>query len=301
MKNTIDTCADCQSRSVWICLFECLFVAFFKLVIGLTSGSKAMLGSALYTVTDLISAFLLLVSLKVSHTPADEGHPYGHGKIEYLVSLFISTLVLVGTIALILTSTFSLYNVDMAPLHWIGVWASLACLCLSEIVSGLMACCAKRSKSPAMAAHVKHMNLDTISNIAVIVAIVADEAGFPMVDPLIAILEGVHILYECSRMVHRSVSQLMDKSIARDILEEVRTVVSTNPDVMAITGLKGKHSGYGVALDMEIKLDGSRTVGDCRMTCKALEQCIRVAMPDVSSVDIHYRPFDGDEAAGCAI
>jgi cation diffusion facilitator family transporter len=296
MNKDVNTCKDCQSRSVWICFFECLFLAFFKLVIGLTCGSKAMLGSALYTVTDLISAFLLIVSLKVSRKPADAGHPYGHGKVEYLVSLCISVIVLVGTSALILASTFSLYKLDMSPLHWIGVWASLACLCLTEIVSRLMSCCAKHSKSPAMAAHVKHMNLDTISDIAVIVAIVADEAGFSMVDPLIALAEGIHILYECSAMIHRSVSQLMDRSIPRDVLEEVRAVISTNPEVKAIADLKGRHSGYGVALDIGIELDGSRTVGDARTIVAALEQSIQAAMPNVASVDIHYHSHHGAEA-----
>ncbi len=300
MSRTANTCQDCQSRSVWICFFECLFLAIFKLVIGLTCGSKAMLGSALYTVTDLISAFLLIVSLRVSRKPADAGHPYGHGKVEYLVSLSISLIVLGGTIALILVSTFSLYKIDMAPLHWIGVWASLAAICLSEIVSRLMACCAKHSKSPAVAAHVKHMNLDTISDIAVIIAIVADEAGYPMVDPIIALLEGIHILYECSGMIHRSVNQLMDRSLAGDVLEQVRAVILTNPEVRAITDLKGRHSGYGVALDIGVEFDGSRNVGDARTTATALEQSIRAAMPNVASVAIHYHSH-GNAGAGLVL
>jgi cation diffusion facilitator family transporter len=225
----------------------------------------------------------------VSKKPADDGHPYGHGKVEYLASLCISFIVLGGTIALILVSTFSLYHVDMSPLHWIGVWASLACICLSEIVSRLMSCCAKHSKSPAMAAHVKHMNIDTISDFAVIIAIVADEAGFPMLDPIIAIVEGVHILYECSKMINRSVGQLMDRSMSDDTLEQVRTIITQNPQIRSITDLKSRHSGYGVILDVGVALDGSQTVGEARAICAELERILLSTVDNVNSIHIHYR------------
>lgn len=295
MKTVAEKCRRCASTTVWICLVECLFVACFKVVIGLTSGSKAMLGSALYSLTDLMSAFLLIVSLKVSKRPPDRGHPYGHGKIEHLVSLFISLIVLVGTVALLLISTFSLYRVDMRPLHWIGVWASLACLCLNNIVYRLVVCAGQESHSPAMLAHAKHVRLDSISNIAVIVAIVCAEAGFQQVDPVIAILEASHVLFESSKMIYKTINQLMDASVAQEHLEAVRGVVSQNPDVKAVRDIKGMHAGRGISLDIEILLDGRRRIADCNETVRALEESIRNHVVGVDNVRIHFHPCPVDE------
>lgn len=294
---TKNKCDRCAKTTVWICLFECLFIALFKVVIGLTGGSKAMLGSALYSLTDVVSAFLLIVSLRVSSRPPDAEHPYGYGKIEHLVSLLISLLVLLGTVAVLLVSTFSLFRMDLQPLHWIGLWASLACLCLSQIVYRLVICAGKQSNSPAMITHAKHVRLDSISTIAVIVAILAAEVGFRQLDSIIAILEAVHILFECSKMMHRSINRLMDASIDEEYVGRIHTIVSQDPNVRDVTDIKGKHSGRGISLDIEILLDGRQKIGDCNETVRALKKAVRRDVSGVESVHIHYHPCRSEETA----
>jgi cation diffusion facilitator family transporter len=294
---TKNKCDRCAKTTVWICLFECLFIALFKVVIGLTGGSKAMLGSALYSLTDVVSAFLLIVSLRVSSRPPDAEHPYGYGKIEHVVSLLISLLVLLGTVAVLLVSTFSLFRMDLQPLHWIGLWASLACLCLSQIVYRLVICAGKQSNSPAMITHAKHVRLDSISTIAVIVAILAAEVGFRQLDSIIAILEAVHILFECSKMMHRSINRLMDASIDKEYVGRIHTIVSQDPNVRAVTDIKGKHSGRGISLDIEILLDGRQKIGDCNETVRALKKAVRRDVSGVESVHIHYHPCRSEETA----
>lgn len=291
-------CARCAKTAVWICFFECLFIAIFKVVVGLTSGSKAMLGSALYSLTDLVSSLLLIVSFRVSSQPPDAGHPYGHGKIEYLASLLISLIVLVGTVALLLFSTLSLYDMNIQPLHWIGVWASVACICLSHIVYRHVVCAGRRSHSPAMMAHAKHVRLDSISNIAVIVAIAAAEMGFQRVDAIIAILEAIHVLFECLKMMHRAITHLMDVSINEEHLDRIRAIVARDQNVKGVRGIKGKHSGRGISLDIDIWLEGRRKIEDCNATVRMLIESIRSDIAGVQSVNIEYHPYCDDEAVG---
>lgn len=293
-----EKCYRCARTAVWICFFECFFIAIFKVIIGLTSGSKAMLGSALYSLTDLLSSFLLIVSFRVSSRPPDACHPYGHGKIEYLASLLISLIVLVGTAMLLLVSTLSLYQVNVQRLHWIGIWASLACICLSHIVYRHVVCAGRQSDSPAMLAHAKHIRLDSISNIAVIVAIVAAEAGLHQVDAVIAILEATHVLFECSKLMHRAINRLIDTSIDADRLNRVRAILAQNQRVKAVRGVKGKHSGRGISLDIDIFLDGHSKIQDCDETVRGLKRSIRSDMPVVQSVSIEYHPYPDDEALG---
>lgn len=257
-----------------------------------------MLGSALYSLSDLVSAFLLIVSFRVAGRSPDASHPYGHGKIEYLVTLLISLIVMIGTVGLIIVSTFSLYSLDMARLHWIGIWASVACISLSHIVYRMVLCAGKQANSSAMIAHSKHIALDSLSNVAVIVAIIAAEVGFTKVDPIIAIIESVHILYECSRMMHRSINQLMDTSIDAGVLERIHTIVSGNPRVRRLTDIKGKHSGRGVSVDIEILLDGSRRINECNAIVKDLKRSIRNEMDGLDGVYIHYHPYTGSEEVG---
>ena len=291
-------CDRCANTTVWICLFECVFIAIFKVIIGLASGSKAMLGSALYSLTDVVSGFLLIVSRRISNKPPDIEHPYGHGKIEHIVGLLIGLIILLGTVAVILVSAFSLFRVDLQPLHWIGLWASLACLCLSQIVYRLLVCAGKQTNSSAMAAHARHVRLDSISNMAVVFAILAAEVGFREVDAIIAILEAVHVLYECSKMTHHSINNLMDASIDEEYVETIYSIAARDPNVKQITDIKGKHSGRGMSLDIEVLLDGHLKIGDCNATVSALKKAILNCAAGIESVHIHYHPYHSEEPAG---
>jgi cation diffusion facilitator family transporter len=192
---------------------------------------------------------------------------------------------------------FSLFRMDLRPLHWIGLWASLACLCLSQIVYRLILCAGKQSDSPAMIAHAKHVRLDSVSTIAVIVAILAAEVGFRQLDSIIAILEAVHVLFECSKMMHRAINRLMDASIDEEYLDRIQTIVSRDRHVRDVTDIKGKHSGRGISLDIEILLDERRKIADCNETVRALKKTIRREIGGVESVHIHYHPCRSEETA----
>ncbi len=118
----------------------------------------------------------------------------------------------------------------------------------------------------------------------------AAEAGFPQLDPIIAILEALHILYECSKMMHRSANGLMDASIGDVRLDKVRTVVARDPNVKLIRDVRGKHSGRGINLDIEVLLDGQLKIDQCNTTVKAIEDALRSDMVGVHDVNIHYHP-----------
>jgi len=286
-------CVQCAKTTIWICCFECAFIFLFKVVIGLTGGSKAMLGSALFSLTDLVSSLLLIVSFQVSTKPADEGHPYGHGKIEYIISFIISAIIFNSTLTLIWFSVVSLYNIDMIPPHWIGIWASIACVSLSMIVYRMLICSAVQSDSPAMTTHAKHMRMDTLSNFAVIVAIGAAEAGFSRADSVIAILESTIILYESTKMGLKAISFLMDKSIGKEHLAEIHDIVARDSNVKAVTSIKGKSTGRGISLDIEIMLDPNMTIEECNAASGAIRRTLMGKVQRVHSVHIRYVPCTG--------
>jgi cation diffusion facilitator family transporter len=304
MVKSNNKCANCLRSTVWICFLECVLVAVFKVLVGFASGSKAMLGSALYSLTDLISSFLLLVSMKVFNRPADAKHPYGHGKIEHVISLLIGLIVLVGAGYLSLVSALSLYSAnEMALPHWIGIWAALACLSLNHIVYRLVVCVAERTGSLALASHSKHIRLDSISSIAVIIAILAAEVGLRELDAIIAIVEGVHVFHECAKMMHKSIQNLMDANIGEDRIESIEAVIRGNPNVVGVRDVKGMHTGRGLRLDIELLLDGGQTIEECNETVGAIEATLKSKIARLSGVSIHYHPFqyeaeDGSAAGG---
>ena len=112
----------------------------------------------------------------------------------------------------------------------------------------------------------------------------AAEAGLDRVDPVIALLESVHVHSECAKIMLREVSQLMDVAIGGGHLQQVRDIVSGNPDVREVGDVKGRHSGRGISLDIEVKLDGRRTVRESYATVREVQALIRDSIAQVQEI-----------------
>ncbi|MHC4763419.1 MAG: cation diffusion facilitator family transporter, partial [Planctomycetota bacterium] len=113
-----DKCSKCASRLSWIGIWDSAFLALFKGVIGILTGSRALTASALYSLHDVISSVAVLIGLKVATRPADKEHPYGYGNAEYIVCVFTSILILAATVFLLGDSIRVIFMGEHAPPHW---------------------------------------------------------------------------------------------------------------------------------------------------------------------------------------
>jgi len=154
-------------------------------------------------------------------------------------------------------------------------------------------CAAKQANSPAMSSHAHHVHTDAYSNLCVVLAILIGEAGFKEADAIIAILEGMQILYECVNMMRKSFGHLMDAALAVSQVETIRALLAENPAVIRVDDIKGKHVGRGLSLDIEILLDGRRTIAECSATVRELERSLRRRIAHLQGVLIHYQPVPG--------
>jgi len=284
-------CQRCLKTTIWASFYAALFLTFFKTMVGFSGGSRAMLGSALYSFTDLLSATLVIVGSRISPRPADKDHPYGHGKVEHVISLGIGLIIAISTVSLIALSTLTLWRIDATALpHWIAIWSSLACFFLSMIVYRLVRCAAEQSNSPALEAHAHHVFTDSTSNLVVIVAVLVGEAGFKEADSIIAILEGLQILYECVGMIRAACGHLMDKALPVVQTGAVREFLLRNPAVLDVGDIKGKHVGRGISYDVEVIFEGERSISECNAIVRELERSMAGQVAHLHSVFIHYHP-----------
>ena len=111
-------CSKCATRISWIGVWDSLFLAIFKGTIGILTRSRALTASALYSIHDVISGIAVLIGMKVSTKPADRNHPYGHGNAEYIVTVFMSILILAATVFLLADSIRLVFMGEHAPPHW---------------------------------------------------------------------------------------------------------------------------------------------------------------------------------------
>lgn len=208
-------CVKCAEQLSWIGIWDSAFLALFKGVVGILTGSRALTASALYSIHDVVSGIAVLVGLKISTRPADKEHPYGHGNAEYIVCVFTSIIVLGATVFLMADCIRIIFMGEHAPPHWAALTAAIVSVAANWIFYRFNICAYKHTNSPVLMAHAKHHWADVIASIAVVVAIVGGALGYRSLDAFVAIFEAGHLLYLSIELLHQGGTGLLESQLTK--------------------------------------------------------------------------------------
>ena len=244
----------------WVSLWDSLFLTIFKGSIGILTQSRALTASALYSLHDVISGIAVLIGLKVSATPADKNHPYGHGNAEYIVSVFSSILILGATIYIIADCIKIVFMGEHAPPHWAALGAAVISIFANEILYRFNICASKQMNSPALHAHGKHHRADAISSLAVAIAIVAGMMGYRFLDAFVAIFEAGHLIFLSIELLYQGGCGLVDRAIKESDISLIKQVVSDMPEVRNVVNIKTRQIGRSIWVDLHVSLPVNKTI-----------------------------------------
>ena len=195
-KDAVSTRMRSIRRVLWIVLVLNLAVAAAKYVYGTVTGSASMQADGIHSVFDSAGNVVGLVGIALASRPADEGHPYGHAKFETYASLVIGVLLLlaafeVGSSAVAKLASGS-YTAEVTPLSFAVMAGTLA---VNLGVTTYERRCAKRLKSEVLAADANHTLSDALVSVGVIVGLAAVALGFPMADPVMALVVTLSLIH----------------------------------------------------------------------------------------------------------
>jgi len=279
-------CARCATRTSWIGLWDSLFLAIFKGVIGILTRSRALTASALYSLHDVISGIAVLVGLKISTSPADKKHPYGHGNVEYIVSVFTSVLILGATIYLVADCIRIVFMGEHAPPHWAALGAAVVSVIANEVIYHFNICAHKQLNSPALHAHGKHHRADAISSLVVAIAIIAGMMGYRSLDAIVAIFEAGHLIFLSIELLYQGGCGLVDRAIKESDISLIRQIVSDMPDVRSIKNIKTRQIGRTVWVDLHISLPLNKTITQVNEISEKIRQNIDKKIKYLGNVNI---------------
>ena len=168
-----ERCLRCARHTPWFCLLGNGLLSAFQIIVGIISGSSALVADGSHTFTDVIGTISVLVSRAISANPADEEHHYGHGKVEFMSSAFVYIILIFLSAAIFVGGVLMIVHVRYRKPEPIALLAS----CVSILVNGLMynlgLCAGKRTNSPALLANAFENRADALSAIAVVVGVSA--------------------------------------------------------------------------------------------------------------------------------
>lgn len=279
-------------RVLWAILFLNLAVAAAKYIYGYISGSASMQADGIHSVFDSAGNVVGLVGIAIASRPADEGHPYGHAKFETYASLVIGVLLLlaafeVGSSAVEKLATQN-YSAEVTPLSFIVMIGTLAVnmgVTLYERRQG------KILKSEILLADASHTLSDAFVSMGVIAGLVLVLLGFPMADPIMALLVTVAILATAFDVFKHALATLSDHArIPEDDIKAAALEVSGVRDAHRIRtrGTEGE-----IYADLHVLVAPDMTVMAAHQLADEVERAVSERFPGVADVLVHVEPDDG--------
>jgi len=264
-----------------------------KLLAWQITGSVALFSDALESIVNVVASGAALLAIHYSSRPADANHPYGHHKAEYFSVVLEGVFIIVAAIAILREA----YEAFLSP-HMIDAPVEgLAVSALASVINGLWSWFlireGRRRRSPALVADGKHLLTDVVTSVGVIVGLVAAYlTGIPQLDPILAAIVAVNILWAGWRLIRESLGGLMDEAVPEKTLGEIREVISSNADgAIEVHDLRTRLAGRATFIDFHLVVTGSMAVSEAHDICDRIEKALRAKVDD-AMITIHVEPED---------
>lgn len=266
-----------------------------KLVVGLLIGSVSVIAEAVHSGVDLIAAVMALVAVRVSGRPPDEGHPYGHGKIENVTGTIEAVLIL-GAAALIVVESVEklLYGAELENVDW-----GLAVIGLSVVVnffvSRRLLAVAKKTDSVALEADAYHLTTDVLTSVGVFVGLLLVRiTGLSFLDPLVALGVAVLIVKTAWDVTKHAFVDLLDRSLPDEEQAVIRKIIerhigAENSVLVDYHSLRSRKAGPYRHIDVHLEVHRGTSVEDAHAMCDHLEEHIEEALRPIN-VTMHVEP-----------
>jgi ferrous-iron efflux pump FieF len=285
------TARAARERPALVAMVVSLLLAGLKLFGYVITGSAAMLAAAVDSATDTLVSGVSAWTVRFAGTPADAGHPFGHGKIEHLSALFQSVL-LAGAAVFVLITPF---REDTTPHRLREPVAGIAIGVISILVPLLLSAFlrreGRRAHSPALEADAAHYASDYLTNLGVVVAFLADRLfSWHLADAIIACVIAAAILRLAWQVGVGAVGGLMDARLTRAEIREISEVVSRRSDVHGHHDLMTRRSGPDRFVQVHLEIDSARSFRDAHAIVESVRRDIERVIPN-AVVTIHADPW----------
>jgi len=268
-------------------------VTALKLLAWQMTGSVALYSDALESIANVVTAIAAYWAILVSHTPADDDHPFGHHKAEYFSAVLEGVLIVVAALLIIAKVWQSLRNPLPLDEPWQGLAVNTGAAVINAVWAWILIRNGRAQKSPALVADGQHVMTDVVTSAGVLIGLVASIfTGWHLLDPLLALLVALNILYQGWKVTGESLSGLMDRAVDLHENMRIRDIISANSKgAIEVHDLKTRIAGRATFIEFHLIVDGDMPVRESHMICDRIEDALRAEIPSVR-ITIHVEPDD---------
>lgn len=283
--------------AVIVSLISNALLTIIKIGIGLVFRSDVLLADGVHNAGDVIASAAAYSSMRVSNRPADEDHPYGHGKAEVLGAGIVAIILALAALLIGYQSFVALFG-PVPEAHIIALIAALISLFWKQGLYIYTMRIAKKLNSKGLIATAYDHLADVYASVAAVIgigfALFGEHYGYPMLafgDPLAGIIVSLLVLKLTYHMGKEAVDILMEKNVDDDKIQAYTQLILSVPQVKRIDRLRARELGQYILIDARISVPGRLTIQQGHDICREIKRIIMLEHRDVHEVLVHLNPW----------
>ena len=269
----------------------------FKFFAGIMGHSAAMLADAVHSLSDFVTDIIVIVFVRISSKPEDEGHDYGHGKYETLATAIIGIILLGVGFGIFWNGASSIYRFlhggSLQEPGMLALIAALVSVAFKEALYRYTVFKGKRLNSQAVVANAWHHRSDALSSIGTAIGIggaILLGNHWRVLDPIAAVVVSLFIMKVAIKLLVPCVDELLEKSLPADVENEIQKIILSFPGVSSPHHLRTRRIGNYYAIEVHVRMDGKITLEEAHRTATAIENTLKEQFGKGTHVGIHVEP-----------
>jgi cation diffusion facilitator family transporter len=253
--------AAAAARSTWVSVGVNVVLTCTQIVVGLLAKSQGLVADGVHSLSDLIADFVVLFANQHSKKDADEDHPYGHHRFETAASLVLGALLLAVGVGMLWSAFRKLEDPEsVQQVRIIALWVAGGALIAKELLFRYMLFVAKRVKSSMLVANAWHARSDAASSLVVSIGIIGNLAGYPILDPIAALIVGFMVAKMGWEFGWDALHDLMDRAIDEQEVAAIRRTLTETPGVVSVHDIRTRKMGDMIVVDAHLEVDAEISV-----------------------------------------
>ncbi len=279
-------------RVTWISLAANIALCALKFTAGFLGRSQAVIADAVHSLSDTASDLAIILGARFWNQPPDKNHPYGHRRIETMVTLIIGFMLAIAGIGLAWNAIISIHLSSSKSPGWIAFWAAIISIIIKEIMYRWTLRASKQTGSIALEANAWHHRTDALSSIPAALAVAGAVLlpSWTLLDRIGAIVVSVMILYAAFKITRPRIAEVLESGASEEVKKEIEQIAKSVEGVTSIHKIRTRYVGANLHIDLHVQVNSSMPIKEAHDISMAVTKKLLQELPNVFDVVVHIEP-----------
>lgn len=280
------------ARTALISMIGNFVLAVVKGIVGFFGNSYALIADAIESTGDVFSSFLVLIGLKYANRPPDDNHPYGHGKLEALITFVVVGFLCASATVIVIESIDHILTPHKAPKAY-TLWFLGGIIITKELFYRFVSKKSEETNSTSLKADAWHHRSDAITSlfafVGILIAVILGD-DYAAADDWAALIASAIIFFNAYLIFRPALGEIMDENLHEAFIEKIRIASQEVPNVIRTEKCLVRKSGMRYWVDIHVHVDGQITVDEGHTIAHALKAHLMITLPEIEDVLVHIEP-----------